>query len=221
MFRLGVLASAAVLANGLTCNADSQCEYSCLEGQCATKKQHKRHVKDLEKAQKELAGHKKCKCVGAGTGDVDTSEHYDIQPVATHCASWDADHSPSCAVESPPDWCAQKWCIVDADKCRGNLDAEESSYYPGLYFSYTTCGAQDVWTGSEEREEVTGEEVDDKQSKKDAKKAEKAAKKAEKDAEKEAKDAAKEAEKQAKEECKAKGGSKKERKECEKALPKE
>ena len=34
------------------------------------------------------------------------------------------------------------------------MQATESTYFPGNYFSYTTCGGEDSWTGSEQQQEA-------------------------------------------------------------------
>ena len=52
---------------------------------------------------------------------------------------------------NPPSWCADSWCYVDTDDC--DKPFSSSVFFPGLSYSYFTCGASntfDSWfsTGS-------------------------------------------------------------------------
>ena len=70
---------------------------------------------------------------------------------AKECKPHDMDTAPSCV---PPEleknkWCSSPWCFVDKKTC--NLsDITQSMYFPNteLYYSYTTCGAKDLFSTS-------------------------------------------------------------------------
>ena len=80
--------------------------------------------------------------------------YYNVDPVGGECLEWDAQHSPDeCDVDPAPSWCAQRWCAVDPDACDEAFAATESTYFPGNYFIYTTCGGEDSWTGPEQANE--------------------------------------------------------------------
>lgn len=43
------------------------------------------------------------------------------------------------------DYCTSKWCYVDFESCyKSDEEMAGSSYFPGLFYSYTTCGNEDV-----------------------------------------------------------------------------
>lgn len=56
------------------------------------------------------------------------------------------DEIPQCSVTDPlkPSWCSDQWCYVDASTCR--ITYELSTTYPGLGWSYTTCGYRDLYS---------------------------------------------------------------------------
>ena len=56
------------------------------------------------------------------------------------CATHDTGLQPYCNVANPPDWCADSWCYVDTN-CNVGIGALHSSYFPGLVYSYATCGS--------------------------------------------------------------------------------
>ena len=58
------------------------------------------------------------------------------------CDAHDATLAPYCSVgtgRSPPEWCADSWCYVDATNCE-DLVLTNSVFFPGLKYSYSTCG---------------------------------------------------------------------------------
>ena len=44
---------------------------------------------------------------------------------------------------NPPSWCADSWCYVDKANC--NLPISNSVFFPGLVYSYFTCGASNTF----------------------------------------------------------------------------
>ena len=62
---------------------------------------------------------------------------------SSSCNAWDQE-VPECQVSSPPSYCAERWCYVDASQCRlSTTRYERSRYFPdvdGLFYSYATCG---------------------------------------------------------------------------------
>ena len=63
---------------------------------------------------------------------------------SSSCATWDQQTNYLCNVTTPPAYCSQPWCYVDAAACRlSSKRFERSRYFPevsGLFFSYATCG---------------------------------------------------------------------------------
>ena len=58
------------------------------------------------------------------------------------CEKHDETLAPYCSVgtgRSPPEWCADLWCYVDQDNC-ADLVMTNSVFFPGLKYSYSTCG---------------------------------------------------------------------------------
>lgn len=43
-------------------------------------------------------------------------------------------------MEGRPDWCASAWCYVDPNNCDAAFSPTESSFFTGMYYSYSTCG---------------------------------------------------------------------------------
>jgi hypothetical protein len=67
------------------------------------------------------------------------------------CTAHDSGEKPYCMRSNPPSWCADSWCYVDTDDC--DKPFSSSVFFPGLSYSYFTCGASntfDSWfsTGS-------------------------------------------------------------------------
>lgn len=85
-----------------------------------------------------LTGSSECYCVnhtqdaygfGCQAHDINGTEEY-----------------PECSVTDllKPSWCCDQWCYVDANTCR--VTYELSTTYPGLGWSYTTCGYRDLYS---------------------------------------------------------------------------
>ena len=63
---------------------------------------------------------------------------------SSSCSAWDA-LTPVCQTTSPPAYCVQPWCYVDASKCRvATQPFHKSAYFKSgttnLFYSYSTCG---------------------------------------------------------------------------------
>ena len=66
------------------------------------------------------------------------------------CSAHDLGKPPYC-YRGPPSWCADSWCYVDKDNC--DKPASKSVSFPGLYYSYLTCGNANTfnaWFGEPE-----------------------------------------------------------------------
>ena len=68
------------------------------------------------------------------------------------CSAHDSGKPPYCyrGGESPS-WCADSWCYVDKSNC--DQPASKSVFFPGLYYSYLTCGNANTfnaWFGEPE-----------------------------------------------------------------------
>jgi len=104
-------------------------------------------------------GSKDCLCTGVAPLDgqvkVKTGDEYEAD-YGANCEEWDNGNDPKCRGDSPPDYCAEKWCYVNPDECSGVSpkpkpsamlpDATSDSGKP-LYFSYATCGGTDKFSG--------------------------------------------------------------------------
>jgi len=114
-----------------------------------------------------VKGNSKCLCIEQNKIDSSKVADYPVyktnstevtyaNDVGTSCKAWDQEGDPSCKGANAPGWCKQKWCYVDPCTCE--TMAKKSSYFPALlttgghpvYYSYTTCGAEeDAFTCSE------------------------------------------------------------------------
>ena len=66
------------------------------------------------------------------------------------CSAHDLGKPPYC-YRGPPSWCADSWCYVDRSNC--DKPASKSVFFPGLYYSYLTCGNANTfnaWFGEPE-----------------------------------------------------------------------
>ena len=66
------------------------------------------------------------------------------------CSAHDSGKPPYC-YRGPPSWCADSWCYVDRSNC--DKPASKSVFFPGLYYSYLTCGNANTfnaWFGEPE-----------------------------------------------------------------------
>lgn len=111
-----------------------------------------------------------CPCIGLahtkGETTADCGGGTTIQyptEFGSSCQTWDASRHPDCETgtdsnftsdgESPA-WCSQPWCFVDPCKCNIPDMPQVSTCLPGstyqdhpVYYSYSTCGGKDEWTG--------------------------------------------------------------------------
>ena len=75
-------------------------------------------------------------------GSVDYT--YDFTYGLGSCGAWDELKPPYCNEGETPEWCFDEWCFVDGDSCTG-VPIADSSYFPGLKYSYQTCGASNTF----------------------------------------------------------------------------
>lgn len=116
-----------------------------------------------------------CRCIG-----FDHAEGKNVGKIANQtvefpaqiggeCKAWDESIHPDCKGSSPPTWCAQKWCFVDACACSGlpvpPKTQGDSRYFPNatfqgrpIFYSYATCGGEDHYT-SKTQVQASREEV--------------------------------------------------------------
>ena len=69
-----------------------------------------------------------CRCTGYGLST---------------CTAHDSAKKPYCMRSNPPSWCADSWCYVDSANC--NKPTSNSVFFPGLAYSYFTCGASNTF----------------------------------------------------------------------------
>ena len=56
--------------------------------------------------------------------------------------------------EKPPDYCANKWCYIDATACSDVKNTKSSyfntdnGYLENVFYSYATCGHENSWSNS-------------------------------------------------------------------------
>ena len=72
-------------------------------------------------------------------GSVDYT--YDFTYGLGSCGAWDELKPPYCNEGETPEWCFDEWCFVDGDSCTG-VPIADSSYFPGLKYSYQTWRLQ-------------------------------------------------------------------------------
>eukprot|EP00929_Paragymnodinium_shiwhaense_P079778 TRINITY_DN4158_c0_g1_i2.p1 TRINITY_DN4158_c0_g1~~TRINITY_DN4158_c0_g1_i2.p1 ORF type:complete len:870 (-),score=240.69 TRINITY_DN4158_c0_g1_i2:2-2611(-) len=102
-----------------------------------------------------------CPCVGIARLDGTVTVTMDGIPVdyphdiGSTCRAWDDSRNIECLRADKPEWCVQKWCLVDPCKCNLPVPAKHSSYFPlattqghPVYYSYATCGGLDAWTSA-------------------------------------------------------------------------
>jgi len=108
-------------------------------------------------------GAEDCKCVGIdkldGTIEGDVGDGKKLAFPADYgatCKAWETEHYPGCQGENPPKWCDKAWCWVDPCSCGQAEPPKVSAGWIGkdvksqggktLYYSYTTCGSEDLFT---------------------------------------------------------------------------
>ena len=77
----------------------------------------------------------------------------------TTCASNDNNLAPYCnGSDNKPEFCDAPFCYVDPSKCKlsKNNTYKQSSYFPNLYYSYTTCGSNDRWREFQIKDQLKG-----------------------------------------------------------------
>ncbi|CAK9030464.1 unnamed protein product [Durusdinium trenchii] len=93
------------------------------------------------------AGSAECPCVNQ------SSEVYGFG-----CASHDVNGTeeyPECGdASTAPGWCGDQWCYVKLSECQ--VTVEPSENYPGLGWSYTTCGYRDSFSRTNITESLRG-----------------------------------------------------------------
>lgn len=117
----------------------------------------------------QAGGKSECKCIGIDGEDgfvrftvSGTPLTFPASTGAT-CSAWDFASNPTCAGNSTeiPEWCAKKWCFVDPCSCSTAVPPKLSTYLPfasirgrPVYFSYDTCGDEDLWTATDRKSVV-------------------------------------------------------------------
>ena len=87
-----------------------------------------------------LSGSPECSCVDFSS---------DAYGFGCRSHDFNGTEEPDCAESAKPEWCSDKWCYVNASTCQ--VTYERSVDYPGLGWSYTTCGYRDLYS----RENIT------------------------------------------------------------------
>mmetsp|Transcript_82387 Transcript_82387/g.214666 ORF Transcript_82387/g.214666 Transcript_82387/m.214666 type:complete len:533 (+) Transcript_82387:25-1623(+) len=87
--------------------------------------------------------------------------------VGGECKAWDEGLHPECKGDRPAEWCSKKWCFVDVAACNAQVPPTLSEYlgdatFQGkkIYFSYATCGDENLYVSSKELYNHTGYEDD-------------------------------------------------------------
>jgi hypothetical protein len=103
-------------------------------------------------------GEEDCRCTGVAPlrGKVEVTvdgekEEYQAE-YGANCAAWDDNNDEECKKDDPPEYCSEKWCYVNPDKC--DITSKVSAYLPAatsdaghqVHFSYDTCGGKDKFT---------------------------------------------------------------------------
>lgn len=113
-------------------------------------------------------GEEDCPCIGFRgiEGDImakiSGSEVTYPADLGSSCTMWDEGRHPECQLgddedsNTLPAWCKSEWCYVDPRKCTIPIIPKtapvDTAYMPDaryqqlpLYYSYSTCGAEDKW----------------------------------------------------------------------------
>lgn len=104
-------------------------------------------------------GNPKCPCVGLdnipGVTEMSVNGTTLAYPADTgaRCAAWSDDRDKECQGNNKAKWCADSWCYVDPCLCDLPVLPKKSTMLPeaayqgmALYYSFSTCGAEDRWT---------------------------------------------------------------------------
>jgi len=79
--------------------------------------------------------------VDAGRTLVRRQNSPEVVPVdygSSRCSDWDSSGYAYSTCVNQQRWCDYKWCFVDANSC--NRRSADSVAFPGLTYSYETCG---------------------------------------------------------------------------------
>jgi hypothetical protein len=155
-----------------TCNELPKCLWSDDHRKCGGKELMGVCQKPIEDYK---WGEKQCRCIGIDnqkgnttmriSKDPETHLDYPADAGAT-CDAWDMDRHPDCKGPNKADWCVHRWCFVDPCSC--NLDAppKGSIYLPEasfqgrpLFYSYRTCGSEDLYMSKEEQMKATAKQA--------------------------------------------------------------
>lgn len=106
-------------------------------------------------------GHSNCRCVGIDKfeGNIEAvlsgkKTEFPASYGAT-CKAYENTLHPDCKGDKPPKWCDKAWCWVDPCECQQEEPPKVTAGWIGnsvtfqgktLYYSYTTCGSEDVFT---------------------------------------------------------------------------
>jgi len=115
-----------------------------------------------------------CRCIGIDNSPgttlaklgPDEKVEYPAE-IGGECKAWDQETHPSCKGDKPAEWCSKKWCFVDVAACNAQVPPTLSEYlgdatFQGkkIYFSYATCGDENLYVSSKELYNHTGYEDD-------------------------------------------------------------
>lgn len=147
------------------CEALPRCEWTLSETCVGTEVQGQGCGNTASESNDEsIWGTDECACIGFSGKDGTTEvviNSVDVEypgDVGSTCKAWDDDLHPDCAGAEPkPEWCGRKWCYIDPCKCTISTPPKVITYLPDstfqgkdLYYSYATCGNEDVYTASGE-----------------------------------------------------------------------
>jgi len=108
----------------------------------------------IEKAEEqggdEHFGKSECPCIGIdGMKGSKTVKDVGTFPadLGAHCHAWDDEKGKE------GKWRQEKWCYVDPCNCKLHVPPKHQTYMPDarflnehIYYSYNTCGGEDLWT---------------------------------------------------------------------------
>lgn len=132
--------------------AGGKCAGKEVQGVCSTKVDETKY------------GAENCKCVGIEglDGSVEAKPNGKLMEFPAEygstCKAWEENLHPDCkgdGVGEKPKWCDKAWCWVDPCSCTQAEPPKVTSNWLGhdvrfqgkiMYYSYTTCGAQDLFT---------------------------------------------------------------------------
>lgn len=143
------------------CTGLSKCAWN--GATCAGKEIH--GVCDKPRDVKEF-GAENCRCIGIDKFEGTIEANLDGKKMpfpasyGAKCAAHEKDLHPDCLGDKPPEWCDKSWCWIDPCSCQQLEPPKVTAGWIGdtvkfqgktLYYSYTTCGAEDLFTESENK----------------------------------------------------------------------